>query len=202
MLSTDLENLDSSEIKDLSFTIHKSAKNIYNLLDNLLQWSKLQSGRIDFIPGCFSVNEIIEQAVSIFQPNAIRKKITLVSQIDSQLYAYADKNMIDTVIRNLLSNAIKFTHTGGRVKITAHPLDKSIIVAVTDSGIGLDSEQINNLFNLTGQNITTGTDKEKGTGLGLILCKEFIEKNNGTISVESEPGEGSKFTFAIPADKD
>jgi signal transduction histidine kinase len=146
------------------------------------------------------ITSLAADNIDLLKENAVKKNITVSSQIPANTYAFADKNMIGTVIRNLISNAVKFTNPGGEVKITAIPAStgNSIEITVSDNGIGIKEENIAGLFRIDVQKKTRGTAKEKGTGLGLLLCKEFIEKNKGSIKVVSTPGKGSDFTFTLP----
>jgi len=196
----DIENLSKSEIKEFTSSIYKSAKNIQNLLENLLQWSRVQTGRIEYNPIKFDLSNLVNDVVALFQVMAARKKINLLNEVEENYQIIADKFMIDTVLRNLVSNAIKFTHQSGEIKICANEnISKgNLQISVSDSGLGIKEEILQKLFKID-ENITTrGTEKEKGTGIGLILCKEFIEKHNGQIWVESKLGEGSQFKFNIP----
>ncbi len=201
ILLSEIDELEKSDIKDLTATIFKSAKGIYNLLENLLQWAKLQSNKAEINPRLINLKEMIYESVSIFQPNAIKKKIEINCEIENDIYCYADQNMIETAVRNLISNAVKFTEQGGEVKISTFEKEDQTVVEVVDTGKGISPENLENLFRIDRNFSTAGTDKERGTGLGLILCKEFIEKNGGKISVESEIGKGSKFTFSVPKAK-
>ncbi len=196
----DLETLTQDEIKDFTGSIHKSSKNIQNLLENLLQWSRVQTGRIEFNPIKFDLNHLTNDVIALYQVNATRKKINLSNSIDEEFYLNADKFMIDTVLRNLVSNSIKFTKQGGEITIVVEEItdEKMFQISVEDNGIGMKDEILAKLFKIDEHVTTKGTDKEKGTGLGLILCKEFIEKHGGKIWAESSIGEGSKFKFKIP----
>lgn len=193
-----VDELGKEDIKNFSTNIYKSAKAIFNLLENLLQWSRLQSGRMEFNPGRINLNELIEENVIIYQANSLRKNISLDYKIDDEIFVYADRNMADAVLRNILSNSVKFTNPGGTVKIEANTRQGYAIIAVKDNGVGISKNNLDKLFILGESPLTLGTSNEKGTGLGLLLCKEFIEKNNGTIKVESRPGEGTLFTFTLP----
>ncbi|MBK8944024.1 MAG: PAS domain S-box protein [Ignavibacteriae bacterium] len=195
----DLETLSKEEIKEFTNSIYKSSKNVQNLLENLLQWSRIQTGRIEFNPINFEINNLINDVIALYQVNAARKKITLVNLLEKQYKVNADKFMIDTVLRNLVSNAIKFTPQGGTIKINVEKLDENnLTISIIDSGVGIKEEIIEKLFKIDSHITTKGTDKEKGTGLGLILCKEFVEKHQGKIWVESKFEEGSEFKFTLP----
>jgi len=181
--------------------INQKAKRLYSLLENLLQWAISQSGRISFNPDTFNLKEMVVSVISLFSTNAEQKNINIVTNIDNQLSVWADMNMISTVLRNLISNAIKFTQQGGRVSVDAKAVDGKVQISIKDSGIGISSEDVQKLFRIEIDNNSIGNSKEKGTGLGLILCKEFVEKNNGEIGVSSSIGRGTTFTFTVPLSK-
>ena len=198
MLDKNIEELETSKISEYASNIYESAQETYNLLDDLLKWTGSQTGRINAIPEIIYVKELIDSATKIFRENAESKKINLSSKVTGDLFITADRNMITTILRNLLSNSIKFTKTEGEINLTAEENNGNILISVVDSGIGIPEENIPKLFRVDKAFSTTGTGKEKGTGLGLVICKEFVEKNNGTISVESSPGKGSKFMVSLP----
>ncbi len=190
----------SDEEKNVAIQrIHKSANLLFNLLDNLLQWSMTQTGRLTFHPEKADLRTIVFGTASLLRMNAENKHINLSTDIPEKTYVRADVDMVKTVIRNLLTNAIKFNTEGGKVKVTANKKKGYYEISVSDSGIGLSKEDQEKLFRIDVKNKSIGTSKEKGTGLGLILCKEYIEKNGGRIWVESEPGKGSDFIFTLPA---
>ncbi len=196
----DLDILEKEDIKEFTSSIYKSSKNIQNLLENLLQWSRVQTGRMEFNPISFNLGHLANDIVALYQVNAARKKISLFNGIETQYDINADKFMIDTVIRNLVSNSIKFTRQGGEIKIDILELveDGLLQISVSDNGVGMNDEVKKKLFKIDEHVTTKGTEKEKGTGIGLILCKEFIEKHQGKIWVESTLGKGSVFKFTIP----
>ena len=195
-----IDNLfNYSKEKRIEFTkiINDSSKNTFNLLQNLLEWSRTQTNRIKLRPEIFSVSELVDENIILLENNANAKNISIVSEINTNHKVFADKNMISTVIRNLVSNAIKFTDNGN-VTIFSELKEDYLIISITDTGIGMEKEVINKLFKIEDTISTKGTSGEKGTGLGLVLCKEFVEKNKGKIWVESEEGKGSKFSFTLP----
>ncbi len=201
-LVEDLDELSKEEIKEFSTNIYKSAKNIFNLLENLLQWSRIQSGKIQYSPAQFSLTALIDTIIALFQVNAAKKKVRLTNEVTEEISIFADKFMVDAVIRNLLSNAIKFTKAGGEVKIGVIKKEDYYQIYVKDNGVGMKEEIKNKLFKIDQHVTTKGTEQEKGTGLGLILSKEFVEKNGGKIWVESEVGKGSEFNFTLPVWKE
>jgi signal transduction histidine kinase len=178
--------------------INESSKSTFNLLKNLLEWTRSQTGRITVEPDKFYPAEIVDENFKVLRQHAESKKITIENNVDTTFSCYADKNMISTVFRNLISNAIKFTHPDGKIIISSAEKNGFYSFCIKDDGIGMDEETQKELFTLSNKSQRTGTSKESGTGLGLILCKEFIEKNNGEISVTSKKNEGSTFCFTLP----
>ncbi|MEW5845265.1 MAG: tetratricopeptide repeat-containing sensor histidine kinase [Bacteroidota bacterium] len=201
ILERNFNHLTENEKKEYISVISESAQSLYKLLDNLLQWTRAQTGSINYIPEKFKLEPLIKQEVINLNANAEKKKIKVSINASPVLYAYADKNSIATVIRNLLSNAIKFTDIGGTIEISASEskeYPKMAEVVVKDSGIGIDENDIDRIFLIDGSYSTKGTANETGTGLGLILCHEFVNKNKGKIWVNSSKGNGSEFHFTIP----
>ena len=198
---------DFSEEERLHFirNINSSAKNTYQLLENLLEWSVSQTGRMKFNPAPLDLSMIANEMVILFKEQAERKQIKLFTAINFGTVVYADENMLRTIFRNLVSNAIKFSSPGGDISILSKDLPlvsnlpKQVEVCISDNGIGIPAEVIPRLFRIDEQVRTRGTNQEKGTGLGLVLCRELVEKNKGKIYVESETGKGSRFYFSLPA---
>ena len=201
ILTEDIQTMGKEEIMDISVSMKTSATNIYNLLENLLEWSRLMQGQMDFVPVKFNLKGKTKACIDVLSEYARKKRIEIAIIIPDELEVLADDHMFDSVIRNLVSNAIKFTPAGGKVSVTADcKNDHSIEVEISDSGIGMTPELKNKLFLLTEKTSRKGTDGEPSTGLGLLLCKEFIEKHGGKIWVESEPDKGSIFKFILPID--
>ncbi len=198
MLYVEFEEMSKVELKEGIEIIFKSAKSAYELLTGLLEWSRVQSGRIEFKPENFSVNNLIDELIALNNLITSKKKITVANKIYNNINVFADKQMISTTIRNLLGNALKFTPRNGSINITADINNNSAIICIEDSGVGIKPNDLEKLFRIDIHYTTNGTSNEKGTGLGLILCKDLIEKNNGKIWVESEFGKGSKFFISIP----
>ncbi len=186
------------QIAEFAGIIRQSSIRAMDLLMNLIEWALAQSGRIEFKPEYFEINTIISEVILLMKGNADQKAIIITNKLSSDIQVYADKAMLSTVLRNLISNAIKFTKPEGRITILAEEKQNELTVSISDNGVGLSKERIDKLFEITEKYSTSGTQNEKGTGLGLILCKEFIEKNNGKIWVESEVGIGTTFYFSIP----
>ncbi|MCP5049686.1 MAG: HAMP domain-containing histidine kinase, partial [bacterium] len=199
-LYNNYDSFDENKRKDYIRRFYNNSQQISELLENLLQWSRSQQGLITVKPEKLNIAALVEECFRLLHENAAKKDISLTSRVDAGIFANADKNMIRTVLRNLVSNGIKFTHTGGEVVAEASVPEQGnrVEVTVTDDGVGMTQEDINGLFRIEVKRTTRGTAKEAGTGLGLILCKEFIEENNGSISVASEPDKGSGFTFTLP----
>ncbi|MGE0088116.1 MAG: PAS domain S-box protein [Bacteroidales bacterium] len=201
LLSSNIYKYDLPKIEQFSNIIHQSAKLTFNLLENLLDWSRSQTGNLKFIPESFDINELILENIDLFQSTANNKSIKLFNEVDGILHVYADKNMIRTIIRNLISNAIKFTNQGGFVRITGSLSKAYVTISVVDNGVGINYDDQKKLFRIDTNVTRQGTEKERGTGLGLILCKEFIERNGGKIDFESQPGRGSRYFFTVPVAK-
>lgn len=200
MMINDYKEFNEEEKKYSLKQIQLSAKNTYKLLENLLLWSRNQRGKIEINPELIDLNDIIDVAVRLLSSSAQRKNITLINNSEKSITAYFDKNTIVTVINNLISNALKFTPINGKVTVTAEKNNDLVLVSVEDNGVGISESDLKKLFRIDVSHSTKGTESEVGTGLGLILCKEFVEKNGGKIWVESEVKKGSKFKFNIPAD--
>jgi two-component system, sensor histidine kinase and response regulator len=177
----------------------KTTDEAFILLENLLGWAKSQSGNLPVVPEEFLLNEMVETVARLQKLNLSNKNIELIIDVSESICVYADNQMINTVLRNLLSNAIKFTPNGGKIQILAtETSDKLVQVSVVDSGVGISEENMKRLFNNTNPLKTYGTNNEAGSGLGLILCKDFIEKNGGILNIESKIGIGSTFYFYLP----
>ncbi|MBT1705042.1 ATP-binding protein [Chryseosolibacter indicus] len=198
LLINHTDSLSKDEIRMLAKDLDKSLKNLFDLLENLLEWSRSQTGNIEFKPEPFDLNQLLEGNRQLLAAQAQNKKITLVNSNLNPLNVDLHKHSINTVIRNLTSNAIKFTPEGGTITLSARENTNEFIISVTDTGVGMSKDILNKLFRIDTKHSTKGTADEKGTGLGLILCKEFVEKNGGRIWVESEVGKGSIFSFSVP----
>jgi PAS domain S-box-containing protein len=199
IMADELPSLTAAEVQNIAVSMRNSAKNLYHLLENLLDWSQIQKGAFPFNPEGFQLGLVVGSCVNMIHESAKSKDIEISINVADGLFAFADKNMIQTVIRNLVLNAIKFTRKGGKVSILAKATaDNNIEISIQDNGIGMSQNMIENLFRIDVQNNRTGTEGESGTGLGLLLCKEFIEKHGGKIWVESEENSGSTFYFTFP----
>jgi PAS domain S-box-containing protein len=198
ILTDEINSLNSDEIKEIAGNINKSAKITNNLLEDILEWAGTQQGKIPFKPQKLRFADICKNTLETFNPTAHSKNITIDYSTADHINVFADADMIKTVIRNLVSNAIKFTNKKGSININATQTDSNVIISVSDNGIGIPSENLAKLFDISEVLTTKGTAGETGTGLGLLLCKEFVEKHGGKIWVESEVGKGSKFRFTLP----
>lgn len=198
MLIHEYDELTEEEKLQYITEIRNSAKSSHELLENLLEWSRSQTGRLEYEPHQFDIYELVRRNFLLLNPMAKSKGIQLICEVKENTQVFADFDMINTVIRNLISNAVKFTNKEGNIKISTASKDGLLKLCVCDNGVGMDEKALDNLFKLGEQNTSRGTSKETGTGLGLILCKEFIEKNLGEIWAESEVGKGTTFCFTIP----
>jgi PAS domain S-box-containing protein len=202
IIENESDHMSREEIKEFATSMNDVAKNTFNLLQNLLDWSRIQTGRINFEPDYFNLYELSQQVILLLGANASIKSIKLVNEISTDLHPYADKNMIYTVLRNLISNAIKFTEKYGIIKIIAEENGEFCNIIVQDPGIGMTEDELDKLFKVESHFSQTGTANETGTGLGLILCNELVKKNGGKFYVESEKGKGSKFIFHLKLKND
>ncbi len=199
-----VDRLHSQNLKDVeeyATIIRDSSKRAMDLLTNLLEWSRTQAGKIEFNPEYLELVSIIDAETDLFNDAAQQKNITFQFDLPHNLYVYADRVMISSVIRNLVSNALKFTYPEGTISIHAERDEKEILLTVTDDGMGMSDEKAGNLFRIDRNNSSPGTDNEQGTGLGLLLCKEFIEMHEGKIWAEPAVEQGSVFKFTIPVRK-
>ena len=197
-----MENFDlygKNKIKAMVSRLHTSSKTVYTLLTNLLEWSQLERDLIECVPEDISIAGIAEQNIRLLRTRIEQKQITLSNLIPEGTRAYADENMVNTIMRNLLSNALKFTESGGTIDVSLRHQNKDLVeIVVSDTGVGMNQEDLEKLFRIDVKFTTTGTAGEQGTGLGLVLCKELVEKNGGTIRVESEVGKGTMIVFTLP----
>jgi signal transduction histidine kinase len=190
--------LDQQDLEEFIHNIYNQTQDMTDLLANLLQWAMVQIGKIEQNPETVDIHSLTEETVEQIKYIAQKKKIRLDLHIMENTMAWADKTMMQAVIRNLLSNAVKYTRPGGEIKITSKEIDSSIEITVSDNGVGMDKEKAERLFKEEFHETTRGTANERGTGLGLVLCKEFVEKNGGQIRVQSKPHLGSHFSFTLP----
>jgi PAS domain S-box-containing protein len=210
LLYEDLDELSNEQVKEYLANVRNASYHTYALLENLLEWSRIQSGKMPFTPTVFDIHDEISSVISVLDNNATQKEIKLINEVDPLIMVEADRNMIRSVIQNIVTNSIKFSNANGRVVIrgrvpqtykpkgTNEPGDRHWLeISVSDNGIGIPEEILPKLFKLNGQYSSTGTANEPGTGLGLVLCHEMVEKNGGRIWAESIPGQGTTFVFTI-----
>jgi two-component system, sensor histidine kinase and response regulator len=202
LLAEKVQNGDYNGIEKYAAVIQHSSGRAMELLTNLLEWARSQTGRMEFHPEFFELNILVKEVLALLENVAQQKSITVINNLPGILPVFADKKMVGTVLRNLVSNGIKFTHRGGEIRISSQEEDGKMIVSVSDNGVGISQEVLEKLFRIEANQTTAGTQNEKGTGLGLLLCKEFVEIHGGKIWVESEVGKGSTFRFFLQASSD
>jgi len=199
MLSEEIESMGPKDIKEIVLSMKESSEGVYRLLENLLEWSRIRLGKVNFIIEKINLKARISECVELLGALSRNKGIMITVNVADELIVFTDRNMLDTILRNLISNAIKFTPSGGTIVVKSErKTDGSVEIKVIDSGIGMNEEMINNLFLLTSNTGRKGTAGETSSGLGLLLCKEFLDINGGKIWVESEVGKGSTFFFTVP----
>jgi len=201
ILVSDFKKLDAGKVEYHLNNINKSARHAYELLENLLTWSRMQTKSIQYNPDILNVNAKITESIDLLEGAYTNKNIKIKVIAKEEIVVYADVNMFSAVFRNLVSNAIKFTHGNGNISIYIQRKEDFCEIKVKDSGVGISAENIQKIFRIDSSHSTLGTNGEKGTGLGLILCKEFVEKHGGKIRVESVVGKGSQFVFTLPLKK-
>ena len=199
LLHDDYDDFSDEERKQFITIVRNSSEEIFALLENLLDWTRKSSDNISFKPARIDLQRLIKQTIQLQEKNALMKQITIKNHIPKNTFVAADENMLRTVVRNLASNAIKFTNPEGTITFKATVNNGFVECSVNDDGIGMNENTLNQLFNLSGKIKKKGTANEKGTGLGLLLCKDFVERHGGKLTVESRENQGSKFTFSLPA---
>jgi len=198
LLWKNVHEFTTAEIKKIAEDLYRTGKETFELLTNLLEWSRSQRGKIEYKPSRLILKDLVHHALKIHEEYAKKKDIMISVTIPDAMAVFADENMVMTILRNLVSNAIKFTRPGGSVRIRSEKKNKTIHISVIDNGIGIDSEHLDHIFSLNKTIASSGTSGEPGSGLGLLLCKEFVEKNKGRIWVESTAGAGTTFVFTLP----
>jgi PAS domain S-box-containing protein len=202
ILANEYDTLTKDEIKEYQSFIYDTSKNLYGMTTNLLQFSRFQMGRTDFDPEPLDIKKILNYALNILRGNTIKKQINVISTVPEDIKVFADEDMLKSILQNLLSNAIKFTRKGGDIYISVNRIDEDtkmpmLEIAIKDTGVGMPDELMESLF-VDHVQSSPGTEREYGSGLGLLLVKEFVEKNGGHISVKSKINQGSTFTFTLP----
>ncbi len=198
MTEKNLDVYSQEKLKEIISIQRRSTDNLCKLLENLLTWARIQRGMIEYAPRQLDLKNVAAWNVKLFMPKAEQKQVMLRSAVQEETHVQADLLMVDTIIRNLISNALKFTKAGGTIEIAARSTETAVEIVVSDTGIGIKPDNIPKIFRIDTQYKHLGTDGEKGTGLGLILCKEFIEKHHGRIWIESEVGQGTTISFTLP----
>lgn len=198
LLRTDFDTFTKEELIQIVTDLNDATEKGFDLLENLLYWTRSQTNRIKVYKTFFDLQQIVDNVIGLAKPNLSAKSQTMEVEIDEGLKVYADKDMIATVIRNLIFNSIKFSHPNSAIRIEGKKKGPNIQISVIDHGVGVDADKQHKFFNYEENTTTPGTDGEMGSGLGLLICREFIEKNDGLIWVESEPGKGATFRFTIP----
>lgn len=198
VLNTNVDTFSRQEIMQVGLSMNTSVRSLLNLLNNLLQWSVAQTGDMQVETVNFRLTHVVNENMELMKETARLKDIQLVAELEKDFIIRSDRNMTDSIVRNLVSNAIKFTHSGGQVRVKAREKEAFVEVEVEDTGVGISSEDLKQLFRSDVHHSTLGTTKEKGTGLGLLLCKEFVEKNGGQISIQSQLGQGTSIVFTLP----
>jgi len=198
LLVNNLHTYEFNEIERQLTIVNKSALGAYHLIEDILLWAMSQSGKLPYEPKEFNFKISCDKVVEILKPIADNKNITIKNVQANEIIVFADTNMLNTILRNIISNAIKFTGNGGIIQIDAEQNNSEVTISVSDNGTGISPEILSNLFDITKVHSSKGTANEKGTGLGLLLCKTFVEKHGGRIWVESELDKGSVFKFTIP----
>lgn len=201
LLQNNHKKLNEQELNDYLECIHSSSTSAYELLFNLLEWARAQIRIIEINPVEIGISELLDDIISLLSLQAKNKQIQFRKQIGQEMNLYADQHMVHTILRNLTSNAIKFTGTGGEVEFSALQKDSNVEISIKDSGIGIPGSKLKNLFSIEKSKSSRGTAGEAGTGLGLLVCKEFLQLNHGKIEVSSVPGSGSTFTITLPVSK-
>ncbi len=196
-LSNDIDSLSNDEIKEFNTDINNSLKKQFELLNNLLDWSRLQNENYKLNLEIIKVHDELMDIIDALHLNFSQKEINIVNEVEKDIIVNADKNMLELVLRNLISNSIKFSNKQGIVKVTSVQKNGQIEFTVSDNGVGIPKDDLNKIFRIDVHYSTQGTSKEKGTGLGLILCKEIIEKHGGEIKIKSEKGKGTDVSFTL-----
>jgi len=197
----DYDSLENDEKQQMIIDVANTSKRTYDLMENLLEWSSIQTGNIPFYPQKIKLLTLLNNLEELYNQNLKSKGITLKINVGPEISVFADKKMTETILRNLISNAIKFTYPNGTITVSSEPDNDFVVIKVIDTGVGIKKEKLSDLFQVDKVQSTWGTAKETGTGLGLILCKELVERQYGKIWVESKEDEGTTFYFTLPTEK-
>jgi signal transduction histidine kinase len=197
MLLEKFKNLSEDKKQHFIEVIYDSSQRVFGLLENLLQWASAQTGNIRYNPEAFDLGELVDANFDLVKDSIAEKEIKLIKNQPDDTWVFADRNMINAVVRNLLGNAVKYTEKG-EISVNIETRRDSLEMSITDSGIGIPENKLSGIFEIDRKSSTEGTRGEKGSGLGLLICKEFVQTNGGEISIKSIEGEGTVFTFTIP----
>ncbi len=198
MLVEDMDSFSREEVSDIIRTINKQAGKAYGLLDNLLHWAKSQDDKITFNPEKIQLHSLVDEVSSFLLVIADEKGVQVANEVPGDLHVFADRLMLDLVLRNLVHNAIKFSHSEGQVTVSVLLENGGVNIAVADQGMGMDDQLVLDLQNKDYAGSIAGTAKEQGTGIGLVLTREFIARHGSHMVIQSKPGEGSRFSFMLP----
>ncbi len=198
ILKLESEELSPQEVTDLASRIHNNSKNVLEMVEDLLNWARMQTNHIPYNPEIISVSDLIFDTLYLLKQEAASKDIELKTEFDENISVYGDQNMLNLILRNLVSNAIKFTGQKGVMKISVSSMGSKVKISVQDNGVGIKNENLKKILAIDEHYTKLGTDNEKGTGLGLILCQEFLSKNRSKLLINSIFGEGSTFSFELP----
>ena len=201
ILKLESEELSPSEVTDLATRIHNNSENVLEMVEDLLNWARMQTNHIDFNPKNIKIADVVFDTLYLLKQTASLKNIKVETDIDKNISVFADQNMINLVLRNLVSNAIKFTGNNGLIKIFSSAGENTVTIGVEDNGVGIKKENMKKILTIDEHFTNLGTNNEKGTGLGLVLCQEFLSKNKSKLLIESEFGKGSTFSFELPKAK-
>ena len=197
----DYDSLPDDEKQQMIIDVANTSKRTYDLMENLLEWSSVQTGNIPFNPQKITLLTLLNNLEALYNQNLKSKGITLKINVEPESSVFVDKKMTETILGNLISNALKFTYPNGTVSVSSEPYNDFLVIKVIDTGVGIKTENLSELFKADKVQSTRGTAKETGTGLGLILCKELVERQYGKIWVESKEDEGTTFYFTLPTEK-
>lgn len=202
LLYAEYDDFTDVEKKTFVKDIKETSENLYKLAENILFWARSQTGSLKCTPDNIDLRELVQDNIELLEATAGQKNIKVTNELNTPVLAFADNNMVTTVIRNLISNAIKFTPRNGSINISLCEEKDHVCIEIKDNGLGIAERHLSHLFKISEKTRTYGTEKESGTGLGLVICKEFITQNNGKIWVKSQEGKGSSFFFTLPTAKD
>ncbi|MEM6299320.1 MAG: HAMP domain-containing sensor histidine kinase, partial [Bacteroidota bacterium] len=199
LLSNFSGDLSREEIRNTSENLDKSVKEVKEFLESLLTWSRAQMNAITIDPEPLLVEDVVRKSFSLLRSQAEAKKVQLINEVEPKTSVYADQNAFSTVIRNLVSNAVKFSYKGAYVRVLSEQIGDEVLIHIIDTGVGISEDALKEVFRVDVRHSTTGTDNEKGTGLGLVICKELVEQSHGKIKVESQKGRGTTFSVRLPS---